>query len=78
MLHVNTPKVRKVKRVSVEVPIDFEEPMDAKGFGWSVNRAIDAVRAEGSSKGNDDEFFVRIEGNELVFYFEKAKVSGDD
>jgi hypothetical protein len=71
MLHIDQPAIRKVKRTAVEAVINLSEPMDAKGFTWSINRAIEQLAAEGAKRENDDAFYARIDGDELVLYFEK-------
>jgi hypothetical protein len=78
MLHVDAPTVRKIekrKHTRVEVVINLSEPMDAKGFGWTTSLAIKRLREEGSSEGYDDEFHVKTQGDDLVFFFKKRKTS---
>lgn len=75
MLHVDGPKIRKIKTTRVEavIAIPADEPMDAKGFLWSVDQAMKELREEGSAAGYDDEFHVRVRDEEIVLYFEKEK-----
>ena len=80
MLHVDDVKVRKIKTTRIEVAIESDGPIDAKGWNWLYRQATIklAELMEGNLQAHkrsaDDAFFVRIEEGAVVFYFEVEKV----